>query len=391
MKAFLLLLLFMPAILVGAQAPSATPHPLNEEQIMNLVEAGMDNTQLAKKVEELGIDFTPTDEYLQALTKAGAQEVVIKALRAANPKPLSKKQVLSLVAGGVPSQRAAALVKQHGINFVADDDYIQTLRVAGADDSMIAAVRAASPAHTTELQVVAGTVRVNSKDGLKYVWVPAGTFMMGCSPGDTDCYSDENPRHQVTITHGFWLGQTEVTAGSFKKFSAATGVAMPPAPNFNSAWADNDQPILNETWDEASQYCAWAGGRLPTEAEWEYAARGGSTEAYYGDLNATAWYQNNSGAVTHSVGQKQPNGFGLFDVLGNVSEWVNDWHENNYYLHSPAQDPPGPATGKDRVLRGGSYNDVPKNERLSLRFLNDPSGRLPSHGIRCACEENHLH
>ena len=124
---------------------------------------------------------------------------------------------------------------------------------------------------------------------------------------------------------------------------------------------------------------------------WEYAARGGSTEAYYGDLNATAWYQNNSGAVTHSVAQKQPNGFGLFDVLGNVSEWVNDWHENNYYLHSPAQDPPGPATGKDRVLRGGSYNDVPKNERLSLRFLNDPSGRLPSHGVRCACERDHLH
>jgi hypothetical protein len=138
-----------------AQAPPAAKKPLDKDQVMTLVAAGMDNAQLAKKIEELGIDFEPTDEYLQALRKAGAQDVLIQALRAfRKPEPMNQQQVLQLVAGGVPSERATALVKQRGIDFVADEKYLETLRVAGADEALIAALREASGAIPGELDVV---------------------------------------------------------------------------------------------------------------------------------------------------------------------------------------------------------------------------------------------
>ena len=120
---------------------------------MDLVKAGMETPELVKLIHEHGIDFDLTDDYLQALRKAGAQEPVIQALRAARPKPLTKEQVLQLVAGHVPSQRAATLVKQHGIDFLPDEEYLETLRLAGADDTLIAALREAGEAVTAELVV----------------------------------------------------------------------------------------------------------------------------------------------------------------------------------------------------------------------------------------------
>ena len=193
--------------------------------------------------------------------------------------------------------------------------------------------------------LVPGAVRLNPKDGLKYVWIPPGSFEMGCSPGDNECASDEKPPHRVTIAKGFWLGQTEVTVGAYKRFARATGKAMPAAVDFNPGWSNEQMPIVNVSWKDAQEYCTWAGGRLPTEAEWEYAARAGDTASRYGDLGEIAWYADNSGQKTHEVGQKRANSFGLFDMLGNVSEWVNDWYDENYYQNSPSQDPKGPASG----------------------------------------------
>ena len=197
-------------------------------------------------------------------------------------------------------------------------------------------------------------VKVSPKDGLKYVHIPAGTFTMGCSPGDEECQADEKPAHQVTLTKGFWMGQTQVTVGAYKRFIAATGRKIHSAPAFNPNWSMDDLPIVSVTWDEAHDYCAWAGGRLPTEAEWEYAARGGSTAARYGSLADIA---SNSpyGGFPRAVAQKRANGFGLFDVLGNVSEWVNDWYDDKYYQHSPSVDPPGPPGGRiARLARGAA-------------------------------------
>jgi formylglycine-generating enzyme required for sulfatase activity len=279
--------------------------------------------------------------------------------------------------------------------------------------------------------------KVNPKDGLKYVWIPPGTFMMGCSPGDTECFDDEKPPHKVTITKGFWLGQTEVTVGAYKRFALATGRQMPPEPNFNGRplnpwWGNEAMPIVEATWDDAQAYCSWAGGRLPTEAEWEYAARAGSTAARYGDLDEIAWYADNSGRERldsaklaldeiawcadnsgrerldtaklakeiatfqyrlyengngmHEVGQKRANGFGLYDMLGNVWEWVNDWHDGRYYKSSPSQDPAGPTSGHERVIRGGSWNLDSRFIRVSERDWYVPGDGDSLNGFRCGGE-----
>ena len=153
MKSAFLILVVSLAILAQPVLSEDTNVPLTKKQVMSLVRFGMDSRDLAIRIREHGIDFEPSDDYVEALRKAGAQEAVIQALREVKPRPLSAEQVGKLVAGGVAPERAAMLVKQHGIDFVADEQYLQTLRLAGADDALIAAVREASKAVTAELVV----------------------------------------------------------------------------------------------------------------------------------------------------------------------------------------------------------------------------------------------
>jgi formylglycine-generating enzyme required for sulfatase activity len=245
-----------------------------------------------------------------------------------------------------------------------------------------------SPVKVDQNPAASNTVQVqeNPIDGLKYLWIPPGTFQMGCSPGDSKCEGDEKPSHRVTISKGFWIGQTEVTVGAYKRFAAATGREMPPAPDFDKRWANDSMPVVNVSWTDAYGYCEWAGGRLPTEAEWEYAARGGSADPRYGNLNEVAWYSNNSGGQAHEVPQKRANGFGLYDTLGNVWEWVNDWYDENYYQHNPSEDPSGPTGGEYRVRCGGSWDDDPIVVRVSNRYGFSPGFRVNNWGVRCARE-----
>ena len=600
MKGAFLASILLFAALCFAQAPASDQKPLGKNQIMALLKAGMESEVLAKTVQERGIDFEPSDDDLAALRKAGAQDVLIKALRTTKPRPLTREQVLQLVVAGVASQRAATLVKQRGIDFVPGEEDLSTLRVAGADEALVAALRAAGAAVTAEITVVtstnaevyldgallgrasvqgelnlkskpglhtvkvsltgkkdhqrevtfvagkanrvearledlpgsirvqtaagaevfldnsslgttgqsgqlvipdvkvgdhdlrvsapgkkeyresvkvvagkenriearleaiAGSLRVrtsvgasvmlddsirgsadaggelllsdvspgvhevrvsaprkkdyrqtvtvlagqearikaaledappspgevieNPKDGLKYAWIPPGTFTMGCSPGDSECSGDEKPAHQVTLSKGFWMGQTEVTVAAYKRYATATATAMPSAPKSNSGWANEQMPIVNVSWNDADGYCRWAGGRLPTEAEWEYAARAGSTEVRYGPVDDIAWYHKNSGGKTHEVGQKRANAFNLFDMLGNVWEWVSDGYGEKYYEGSPGHDPQGPGSGEKRVLRGGSWDDFPRSLRASYRVRYRPGNRFINFGFRCGRE-----
>ena len=227
------------------------------------------------------------------------------------------------------------------------------------------------------------SARVNPKDGLIYVYIPPGKFTMGCSPGDTECDADEKPPHEVTITRGFWMGQTPVTQEAYQR---VTG-------NNPSSFKGSRFPVEQVTWNEAQAYCKTVEMRLPTEAEWEYAARARSTGARYGNLDSIAWYSANSGGTPHEVGQKQPNGFGLYDMLGNVLQWLADWYNETYYGQSPSSDPPGPASGQLRgasgqlrVLRGGNWDDDPRLVRASGRVWDGPTLRSFDIGFRCAGE-----
>jgi formylglycine-generating enzyme required for sulfatase activity len=238
---------------------------------------------------------------------------------------------------------------------------------------------------------VAGTVRTNPIDGLNYIYVPPGRFTMGASPGDTEAFDDEKPAHAVTISKGFWMGQTPVTVGAWKKYRAATGAAALPTSigdfkNLNEGSGNDTMPAVAMTWDEANAYCKWAKGRLPTEAEWEYAARAGSETPRYGKPDDIAWYADNSGGGAHPVAQKQPNAWKLYDTLGNVWEWTADWFNEKYYTESAATDPAGPATGERRALRGGSWFDYARFVRVSFRVRYLPVYRDDVFGFRCVGE-----
>ena len=236
-------------------------------------------------------------------------------------------------------------------------------------------------------------VRRNPKDGLMYASIPAGSFRMGCSDGDKECYEDEHPAHSVQITKSFWMGQTEVTVDAYQVFSRVKGFPVPPGQK------GGHYPVMAVIWDEADAYCKWAGGRLPTEAEWEYAARAGTTTARYGELDAIAWTRANSSAMLHEVATKQPNAYELYDMLGNVWEWTNDWYGAKYYEQSPEKDPQGPPVGDSlvdkssgadkptRAIRGGAWIGYPGVARASYRYWFVPSIRVANIGFRCVLPE----
>jgi hypothetical protein len=207
--------------------------------------------------------------------------------------------------------------------------------------------------------------------GLPYVWTPPGKFLMGAPKGDKEAWDDERPQHEVTITKGFWLGKTPVTQAAYQR-------AMGGNP---SHFKGPNRPVEQVSWNGAQAYATKVGVRLPTEAEWEYAARAGTTASRYGALDEIAWYNGNSGGETHDVGGKKANAWGLHDMLGNVLEWVEDFFGE--YPAEAVTDPQGPGTGTSRVLRGGSWNYNPRYARASYRFRYAPDVQNYSFGFRC--------
>jgi formylglycine-generating enzyme required for sulfatase activity len=249
-------------------------------------------------------------------------------------------------------------------------------------------------------QLSSDKIRVNPKGGLEYVWIPPGDFEMGCVPGDDECYQEEKPAHRVLLTHGFWIGRTEVPVLVYQRYAEATRQEMPEAPGngampgYNDGWRNKNHPMVKVTWDEAMGFCSWSGGRLPTEAEWEYAARGGADGLKYPWGNdrshdqANFWRTggNDHWQYTAPVASFPPNAFGLYDMAGNVYEWVADWYSEDYYESSPAQDPAGPLRGRLRVARGGAGVINPAVLRTSTRLRGAPSARNVSIGLRCAAD-----
>jgi len=254
--------------------------------------------------------------------------------------------------------------------------------------------RAGQGAAASTGTINAGSVRQNPKDSQNYAWIPPGAFRMGCSPQDGECFDSEKPAHNVRISHGFWIGQTELTVAAFRAYGSVSHASIP------DGQQGDRYPVVNVTWSEADGYCRWAGGRLPTEAEWEYAARGGVAAARYGTLDDVAWYAANSSGVAHEVAMKQPNRYGLYDMLGNVFEWVSDWYGEAYYGENAGLDPHGPERPQDdpltpargtgghhyRVLRGGNFGLDSRYQRASCRLRHDYDRTSSGGGFRCVLE-----
>jgi len=228
-----------------------------------------------------------------------------------------------------------------------------------------------------------GNEWVDPFTGMVFVFVEGGYFEMGDTLGGGD--GDEKPVHTVTLAD-FYLGKTEVTQAQWEKVMGSNPSKFKGAehPVEQVSWKDVQEFIRKLNRRSGNRY------RLPTEAEWEYAARsGGKKEKWAGtsnesQLGAYAWYGANSGSQTHSVGQKQPNGLGLYDMSGNVWEWCSDWYGDTYYGQSPKKNPKGPSSGEHRVLRGGSWYSDPVSARAADRVRLWPTGRVDSDGFRLA-------
>ncbi len=218
---------------------------------------------------------------------------------------------------------------------------------------------------------------------VEFVAVSKGCFQMGDAFGDGQ--SDEKPVHEVCVD-GFQIGKYEVTQGQWQ-------AVMGKNPSFHKG---ENYPVDNVSWNDAQEFISKLNQqsgkqyRLPTEAEWEYAARsGGKPEKFAGgdNVQALAWNALNSGAVTHSVGEKAPNGLGIHDMSGNLWEWCQDWRNDSFYKSSPRNNPGGPPTGSARVNRGGSWNLDPSYVRVSNRSWGEPNNRSYFLGLRLASSQ----
>jgi len=219
-----------------------------------------------------------------------------------------------------------------------------------------------------------GSTQVSSKDGMVLVYVPAGEFLMGSTDSDSRADSNEKPQHKVYLD-AFWIDQTEVTNAMYA-LCVKAGVCQSPSSVSSytrSHYYDDPQyanyPVIYVSWDDASTYCQWAGRQLPTEAQWEYACRAGSTAPTFGPLESIAWCGANSGDRTHAVATAAPNAFGLHDTLGNVWEWTADLYIPNAYAQRGASSADPMVTGPGpRAVRGGNWLSLPKTCRASYRI-----------------------
>ena len=280
-------------------------------------------------------------------------------------------------AAGEPERALAAAVRYLQAGGREAEHYTEALDLINREGKLEAAPESgtATAGRIEPAAPQAGESRVF--DGIEFVWVPAGEFRMGSTSAEAD--SDERPVTRVRISRGYWLGKYEVTQAEWQAVMGGN------PSSFDECGPDC--PVERVSWNDAQGFIrrlnSRSGGsryRLPTEAEWEYAARAGTSGDRYGNLDAIAWYDRNSGYRTHPVGRKAPNAWGLHDMLGNVWEWVEDW--KGPYSGGSVTDPRGPGSGSSRVYRGCSWALPASYCRASDRRLVSPGDRFFVLGFR---------
>jgi formylglycine-generating enzyme required for sulfatase activity len=333
-----------------------------------------------------GTAITITGAYLAATTG-----VTIGGVPATNVVAVSASQVTAVTPAGSVGAVDVVITGTKGAVTVAGGFTYQpiivptwaTLVEAVPDPAVVtdATLRAAITASG-----LAWRVR-DTATQMEMLLVPPATFTMGCTASVTyGCWSDENPTHSVTFTQAFYMGRYEVTQSQWvakmgSNPSYFQGAKYPDAANC---------PVEGVSWIAIQDYLIATNVRLPSEAEWEYACRAGTTAAFNNGSNDDntvgniAWWNGNSGNQTHAVGGKAANALGLHDMTGNVWEWVNDWYSSTYYSVSPSTNPLGPVSGVYRVCRGGSYGSGTSDSRSSCRNRNMPDSTILYLGFRVA-------
>ena len=233
---------------------------------------------------------------------------------------------------------------------------------------------------------------VEEQYGIEMVYVEGGAFMMGCTLEQGNCRNEEKPVHPVKVSD-FYIGKYPVTQKQWFEIMGTDVYQQRDkrGPDFSVLSEGDNYPMYYVSWDEAQDFIKKLNEktskhyRLPTEAEWEYAARGGNKSRGYtysgsNEADEVAWYKNNSGGEMHPVGTKKANELGIYDMSGNLLEWTNDWFDSSYYENSPTQNPEGPASGMWRVRRGGSYAFNMGVSRVSFRL---PIFELYNDGMLC--------
>ena len=230
---------------------------------------------------------------------------------------------------------------------------------------------------------------------MKMIWVEGGDFLMGCTSEQGNCESNEQNVRRVTVD-GFYIGMLEVTQSQWEKVVGTSIYQQKSkAECSNTYGVGPDYPMYYVSWDEAMEFCRLLSNKtgrtytLPTEAQWEYAARGGNKNEgakYAGSnmLDAVAWYTDNSGSSTHIVGSKRANALGIYDMTGNVWEWCKDWYASSYVSYD-TNNPVGPSSGSSRVYRGGGWGNSASYCRVAYRRKSSPGGRGIDLGFRVVC------